>query len=108
MLATLLVPVQLGLIPLYILMMTRLERRLKAVIAPFLVSAFGVFLMRQSITEAVPDELIDAGRIDGCGLVRLFWHVVVPAVRPMAAVLGLFTFMITWNDFLWPLVSSRP
>src|SRR3954449_8623656 len=81
---------------------------LQAVIAPFLVSAFGVFLMRQYISGAVPNELIEAARVDGCHTLREFWHVVLPAVRPIAAVLGLLTFMNTWNDFFWPLIVLTP
>ena len=107
--ASMSIPVQLGVIPLYILMgKLGWNGDLKAVIVPFLVSAFGVFFMRQAIMESVPDELLEAGRIDGCGLLRLWARVVVPAVRPAAAVLGLFTFMMTWNDFLWPLVTLTP
>jgi len=103
--ATMLVPVQLGVIPLYIEMNKfGWLNHLQAVIAPFLVSAFGVFLMRQYISSAVPNELIDAARVDGCHTLRVFWHVVLPAVRPIAAVLGLLTFMNTWNDFFWPLI----
>lgn len=103
--ATMLVPVQLGVIPLYIEMKDfGWTNSLQAVIAPFLVSAFGVFLMRQYIVGAVPNELIDASRVDGCHTLRVFWHVVLPAVRPVAAVLGLLTFMTTWNDFFWPLI----
>jgi cellobiose transport system permease protein len=81
---------------------------LQAVIAPNLVTAFGVFLMRQYIVGAVPNELIDASRVDGCHTARIFWHVVLPAVRPVAAVLGLLTFMTTWNDFFWPLIVLGP
>jgi cellobiose transport system permease protein len=104
-LATLLVPVQLGLIPLYIEMIHfGWLNSIKAVIAPNLCTAFGVFLMRQYIVGAVPDELIGAARVDGCNTWRVFWHVILPAVRPMAAVLGLLTFMNTWNDFLWPYI----
>jgi cellobiose transport system permease protein len=77
---------------------------LQAVIAPNVVTAFGVFLMRQYIVAAVPNELIDASRVDGCHTARVFWHVILPAVRPVAAVLGLLTFMTTWNDFFWPLI----
>jgi len=107
--ASMSIPVQLGVIPLYILMgKLGWNGDLKAVIVPFLVSAFGVFFMRQAIMESVPDELLEAGRIDGCGVLRLWARVVVPAVRPAAAVLGLFTFMMTWNDFLWPLVTLTP
>jgi cellobiose transport system permease protein len=107
--ATMLVPVQLGVIPLYIEMIhLGWVNHLQAVIAPSLVSAFGVFLMRQYIAGSVPDELIDAARVDGCYTLGVFWHVVLPAVRPVAAVLGLLTFMMTWNDFFWPLVVLSP
>ena len=107
--ATIIVPVQLGVIPLYIEMIHfGWINRLQAVIAPFLVTAFGVFLMRQYISSAVPNELIDAARVDGCHTMRVFWHVVLPAVRPIAAVLGLLTFMNTWNDFFWPLIVLTP
>jgi cellobiose transport system permease protein len=68
----------------------------------------GVILMRQYIVAAVPNELIDASRVDGCHTARVFWHVVLPAVRPVAAVLGLLTFMNTWNDFFWPLIVLSP
>ena len=104
-LATLIVPVQLGLVPLYIEMAHfGWLNSLKAVAAPNLVTAFGVFLMRQAIVGGVPDELIAAARVDGCNTWRVFWHVILPAVRPIAAVLGLLTFMNTWNDFLWPYI----
>jgi cellobiose transport system permease protein len=107
--ATMVVPVQLGVIPLYIEMIHfGWVNHLQAVVAPFLVSAFGVFLMRQYISGAVPNELIDASRVDGCHTLRVFWHVVLPAVRPIAAVLGLLTFMNTWNDFFWPLIVLTP
>jgi cellobiose transport system permease protein len=107
--ATMLVPVQLGVIPLYIEMIHfGWVNHLQAVIAPNLVTAFGVFLMRQYIVGSVSDELIDAARVDGCYTLGVFWHVVLPAVRPVAAVLGLLTFMTTWNDFFWPLVVLSP
>ena len=101
--ATMAIPVQLGLIPLYILMVKLgWVGELKAVIVPFLVAGFGVFMMRQYAAQAVSDELIEAARVDGCNTLRIYWNVVLPALRPAAAVLGLFTFMQTWNDFLWP------
>jgi cellobiose transport system permease protein len=104
--ATMMVPTQLGIIPLYIEMAKfGWVNHLQAVIAPNLVSAFGVFLMRQYIVGGVPNDLIDAARVDGCHTARVFWHVVLPAVRPIAAVLGLLTFMMTWNDFFWPLIA---
>ncbi len=106
--ATMMVPVQLGIIPQYMIM-ARLGwlNQLQAVIVPGMVTAFGVFWMRQYVKGAVPDELLDAGRVDGCSTFRLFLHVVVPAVRPAALVLALFTFMQSWNDFFWPLVVLR-
>jgi cellobiose transport system permease protein len=110
--ATMMVPTQLGIIPLYI-EMAKLgwTNHLQAVIAPNLVTAFGVFFMRQYLISAVPDELIDAARVDGCHTLRVFWHVILPAVRPAAAVLGFLVFLETWNNFFWPLVvlsSSNP
>lgn len=107
--ATMMVPTQLGIIPLYILM-GRLgwTGHLQAVIVPAMVTAFGVFWMRQFIAEAVPNELLDAARVDGASTIRLYWHVVLPAIRPAAAVLGLLTFMQAWNDFFWPLVILNP
>ena len=106
---TMMVPVQLGTVPLYMLMgWLGVGGRLPSVILPFLVSGFGVFLMRQYTLQAVPDELIEAARVDGCSTLRTFWSVVLPAVRPAAAVLGLFTFMQFWNEFLWPYIALDP
>ncbi|MCP2334073.1 MULTISPECIES: carbohydrate ABC transporter permease [Actinoalloteichus] len=103
--ATLAVPTQLGIIPLYIAMTSYgWQGQLAAVIVPNLVTAFGVFWMRQYLVGALPHELLEAARVDGCSMIRTFWHVVLPIARPAAAILGLFTFMHSWNDFLWPLV----
>jgi cellobiose transport system permease protein len=101
--ATMAVPTQLGIIPLYLLM-SRFgwTDQLHAVIVPALVTGFGVFLMRQYAGQAVPDEMIEAARVDGCSTGRIFWSVALPALRPAAATLGLLTFMATWNDFIWP------
>ena len=102
-LITMMVPTQLAIIPLYDLMFRlNLQDNLLAVILPFLVSAFGVFLMRQYTSQAVSDELIEAARVDGCSTFRIYWSVVLPAVRPAAAVLALLTFMEQWNSVLWP------
>ncbi|MFD8498930.1 carbohydrate ABC transporter permease [Amycolatopsis sp. NPDC059657] len=102
---TLAVPTQLGIIPLFIAM-SKLgwAGGLQAVIVPNLVTAFGVFWMRQYTVDALPYELIEAARVDGCSMIRIFWNVCLPAVRPAAAILAMFTFMTSWNDFLWPLV----
>jgi cellobiose transport system permease protein len=104
---TMMVPAQLGIIPLYIMMSHWLgwTGHLQAVIIPATTSAFGVFLIRQYLSEALPNELLEAGRVDGCSTIRLYWHVVLPVARPAAAVLGLFTFMGAWNDFFWPLLA---
>ncbi|GAB3933718.1 carbohydrate ABC transporter permease [Kribbella albertanoniae] len=101
--ATMMVPVQLGLIPLYMLMVKiGWNGSLQAVIVPFLVSGFGVFMMRQYAAEAISDELVEAARVDGCSTFRIYWNVVLPILRPAAAILGLLTFMQTWNEFIWP------
>ncbi|MEC3974178.1 carbohydrate ABC transporter permease [Amycolatopsis sp. H20-H5] len=102
---TLAVPTQLGIIPLF-MAMSELgwAGGLQSVIVPNLVTAFGVFWMRQYTVDALPYELIEAARMDGCSMIRIFWSVCLPAVRPAAAILAMFTFMTSWNDFLWPLV----
>ena len=103
---TLTVPNQLGVVALYILMgKLGWNGTLLAVIAPGLVTAFGVFYMRQFIQHAVPDELIESARMDGALTLRIYWNIVVPAIRPALAVLGLLTFVATWNDFQWPLIT---
>ncbi|MCB0907064.1 MAG: carbohydrate ABC transporter permease [Nocardioidaceae bacterium] len=100
---TMMVPVQLGLIPLYMLMgWLHLSGRLPAVILPFLVSGFGVFMMRQFVQQAIPDEMLDSARLDGASPFKTFVFIVAPGLRPAAAVLALLTFMERWNDFLWP------
>ncbi|HEX2771040.1 MAG TPA: carbohydrate ABC transporter permease [Micromonosporaceae bacterium] len=106
---TMMVPTQLGLIPLWGMMQDLgWYDTLYAVTVPFLASAFGVFMMRQYAAQAVSDELIEAGRVDGCSTARIYWNVVLPALRPAAAVLGLLTFMETWNTFLWPYAVLTP
>lgn len=110
--ATMAIPTQLGIIPLF-MVMRRLgwTGEIQAVIVPILVTAFGVFFMRQYLSEVIPDELIEAARIDGANQFRTFLNVAVPAARPAMAILSLFTFMMAWTDFLWPLIilnSSNP
>ena len=107
--ATMMVPVQMGIIPLYMVMVhLHWTGKLQAVIVPFLVTGFGVFMMRQYASQAVPDELIEAARVDGASTFRIFWSVVMPALRPAASVLALFTFMQTWNEFIWPRAVLNP
>ncbi len=76
---------------------------LHALIVPFLASAFGIFYMRQSIIT-VSDGLLDAGRVDGLTNFELFWHVVLPSIKPAVGALAIFTFMASWNNFFWPLI----
>ncbi|TDC78010.1 carbohydrate ABC transporter permease [Micromonospora sp. KC606] len=103
---TLTVPNQLGIVALYIVMgKLGWNGTLLAVIAPGLVTAFGVFYMRQFIVNSVPDELVESARVDGASTMRVYWNIVLPAIRPALAVLGLLTFVATWNDFQWPLIT---
>jgi cellobiose transport system permease protein len=104
--ATMMVPMQMGIIPLYMLMAKLgLTNHVAAVILPTLVTAFGVFFMRQYIASAVPDELIEAGFVDGAGTFRIFRSIVVPAARPAMTVLAMLTFLTAWNDFFWPIIA---
>ncbi|MFE9923717.1 carbohydrate ABC transporter permease [Streptomyces sp. NPDC005774] len=102
---TMLVPPQLAVVPLF-MMMAELgwSQQLPAVIFPTLVSAVGVFFMRQYLAEALPDELVEAGRVDGAHSLRIFWSIVLPVARPAMAVLFMITFVHAWNDFFWPFV----
>lgn len=107
--ATMAVPTQLGVVPLYQVMAALgWTGELSAVIVPGLVTAFGVFWMTQYLSQAVPTELIEAARVDGASMIRTFWHVGVPAARPAAAMLGLFTFVATWTNFFWPFIVLGP
>jgi putative chitobiose transport system permease protein len=102
-LATLIVPVQLTYIPSYVLAVRVFNYydTLTAVILPNLVSAFNVFLLRQAF-RSVPNDLLDAARIDGAGEWRIWRSLMLPLVRPSLAAVAIFTFVTAWNDFLWP------
>lgn len=103
--ATMAIPTQLGIIPLFMMMRTLgWTGEIGAVVIPTLVTAFGVFFMRQYLVDVIPDELIESARMDGASMISTFWHVALPAARPAMAILGLFTFMTAWTDFLWPLL----
>ncbi|WP_093802812.1 carbohydrate ABC transporter permease [Streptomyces sp. Wb2n-11] len=103
---TMMVPPQLSVVPLF-MMMSDLGwgQRLPSVIFPTLVSAVGVFFMRQYLSEALPDELVEAGRVDGAHSLRIFWSIVLPVARPAMSVLFMITFVHAWNDFFWPFVA---
>ncbi|WP_436969437.1 carbohydrate ABC transporter permease [Actinacidiphila glaucinigra] len=103
---TMMIPPQLGVIPLFMLIAElHWVNQLQSVILPGLVSAFGVFFMRQYLAQSLPDELIEAGRVDGASTARIFWSIVVPVARPGMAVLAMLTFMASWNDFFWPIIA---
>jgi cellobiose transport system permease protein len=102
---TMMLPSQLGIIPLYMLMANLgWVNTLTALIVPALVTAFGVFWMRQIIDTQVPNELLEAASIDGAGVFRIYWQIVFPLILQSGFVLGLFSFLAVWNDFLWPLL----
>lgn len=107
--ATMAVPTQLGVVPLFIVM-SRLgwTGSLWAVIIPGVVTAFGVFWMTQYLRDALPDELIEAVRMDGASMIQAFWYIGFPAARPAAAMLALFTFVATWTNFFWPFIVLDP
>ncbi len=104
-LATLMVPFPVVLVPVYLIAnWLHLLNTLYALIVPGMVSAFGIFLMRQ-FAAAVPNDLVDAARLDGAGEFTIYWRLIVPQLRPAMATLGIFTFMGSWNDYLWPLIA---
>ncbi len=107
---TMMLPSQLGIIPLYMLVSGfGWIDTLNALIVPALVTAFGVFWMRQVIDAQVPNEMLEAASIDGAGVLRIYWSIVLPIISQSSFVLGLFSFLATWNDFLWPnLVLQSP
>src|SRR5207248_9825688 len=105
----LMVPFQSVVVPLYVWMNDLgLLDTYAGIVAPDLVSVFGVFLMRQAI-EMIPNDYIDAARIDGCSELRVFFSVILPSVKPAIATLLIIKFMWSWNEFFWPMVvTSSP
>ncbi|HEY3109060.1 MAG TPA: carbohydrate ABC transporter permease [Chloroflexota bacterium] len=103
-LTNMMIPIHVALIPrLYIAKELGWVDSLLGLIMPELVTTFGAFLMTQFM-QSIPDELIDAARIDGAGEVRIYWQIMLPLVRPALAALAIFRFMWSWNDFLWPVI----
>jgi multiple sugar transport system permease protein len=104
-LTTLMVPFPVILVPIYLIVnQLGLLNSLLALIVPSMVSAFGIFLMRQFVA-AIPDDLIDAARLDGASEFTIYWQLIRPQLGPAMATLGIFTFMGSWNDYLWPLIA---
>lgn len=104
---TLLIPGMVTFVPLFVLVANLgLVDSYPGLILPFLVTPFGVFLMRQFIV-GLPDELLDAGRVDGASELRIFRQIILPLCGPGIATLGILTFLGSWNNFLWPLVVAQ-
>ncbi|MEV0848428.1 carbohydrate ABC transporter permease [Streptomyces sp. NPDC049954] len=104
--ATLTIPPQLSVVPLFKIMADiGWGGQLESVIFPTLVSAFGVFFMRQYLLEALPYELVEAAKVDGANNLRIVWTIVLPVARPAMMVLGMLTFVQAWNDFFWPFLA---
>ena len=100
----LLFPVQVSMLPLFLMFKELgLINSYWGVIIPSLASIFGIFLIRQ-YTLALPDDLLDAARIDGASELRIYWSVALPVIRPILATIAIWTFLTTWNDFMWPLI----
>jgi len=106
--ATMLLPSFVGMIP-TALIMSWLEwmNQPRALYVPGAVGALGIFMMRQYIRSAIPKELVDAARIDGCGEFAIYWRIVLPLIGPALGTLGLITFIGSWNNFIGPLIVIR-
>ena len=107
----LVIPVQVAMLPLFLLFkQLGLINTYWGVVIPTMASIFGIFLVRQ-YALSLPDDLLDAARIDGAGEFRIYWSIVLPVIRPILATLSIWTFLSMWNDFMWPLIvlsdSSR-
>ncbi len=79
----------------------------RALYIPGAASAFGIFLMRQFVTSSIPKDLIEAARMDGCGVLGIYWRIVLPLLKPALGTLGLITFIASWNNFIGPLIVMR-
>lgn len=105
--ASMMIPKQVTLVPLYILVAKfGMINTYQGLILPAIAAPFGVFLMRQFMVT-LPDEVIEAARIDGASEMQIFTRVIIPMSKPALAVLGIFTFVGEWNDFLWPLIVTN-
>ncbi len=103
-LASMIVPAQVTMLPLFLMLNKMgLVNTYWGILIPGMASIFGIFLIRQ-YALSIPDSLIEAARMDGAGDFEIYWRVMIPLFRPVLVTLGLFTFMGTWNDFLWPLI----
>jgi multiple sugar transport system permease protein len=102
--AALVIPTQVGMLPLFLVLKSvHLINSYWGVILPSMATIFGIFLIRQFMLS-IPDELLDAARVDGAGEFRIYWSIVMPLARPVLVTLAIFMFMSAWNDFMWPLI----
>jgi multiple sugar transport system permease protein len=102
--AGLVIPAQVAMLPLFLLMkQLGLVNTYWGVMIPVFASIFGIFLIRQYAT-AIPDDLLDAARVDGASELRIYRSIVLPVIAPILATLAIWTFLTTWNDFMWPLI----
>lgn len=100
----LVIPGQVAMMPLFLMLKQMgLVNSYGGVIVPAMASVFGIYLVRQ-YARTIPDELLEAARVDGAGEFRIFLSIVVPLLRPVLASLAVFTFLASWNDFMWPLI----
>jgi len=107
-LGTVAIPQFVTIIPIFVIMVrSKLIDTYGALILPFSVNAFGMFLMRQYIAGAVPDALLDAARIDGCSEIGLLFRVVFPVVKPGLAILAIFLWLDSWSSYFWPLIMLK-
>ena len=103
-LAALVIPAQVTMMPLFLMLKELgLVNTYAGAVVPGMAAVFGIFLVRQ-YARSIPDELLEAARIDGAGEARIFFQIVLPALRPILVTLAIFTFMASWNDFMWPLI----
>jgi multiple sugar transport system permease protein len=103
-LSTMMLPLEVTMVPLFLIVKTlNWPNTYQGLIVPFLVEGFGVFLMRQYLVS-VPNELIEAARIDGASEFRIYWQIVMPLCKPALAALGVFTFREAWDMYIWPLI----
>ncbi len=103
-LGALVIPAQVAMLPLFLLLVRLgLVNTYWGVVVPGMATIFGIFLVRQ-YALSIPDALLDAARIDGASELRIYWSIVLPVIRPILVTLAIFTFMGTWNDFMWPLI----
>jgi multiple sugar transport system permease protein len=100
----LVVPAQVAMLPLFLLLRQMgFVNTYIGVMIPYFASVFGIFLIRQ-YALSIPDELLDAARVDGASEARVFWTIAVPVIAPILITLAAFTFLSAWNDFMWPLI----